>query len=134
MNKHNYKPNCALNNIFVLPASLLPVPLWPLSVFRFPALLVPRGPPRSGALSPGCFVQLCRMFPAQKYQPLAVSESRKPDPAPTAPRQRTPEQGSTHPEGCLPLSTSIVWVTCSQAMLSPELGHISCLTIAIWPL
>lgn len=85
MNKHSYKPSCALNNIFVLPASLLPVPLWPLSVFRFPALLMPRGPPRSGALSPGCFVQLCRMFPAQKYQPLVVSESQKPDPAPSAP-------------------------------------------------
>ena len=117
----------------MLPASLLLVPLCSFSVFWFPVLLMPMGLPRPGALSPGCFVQLCRMFPAQKYQPLVVDESRKPDPARTAPKQRTPEQGSTHPEGCLLFFTSIVWVSCRQAMLSPELGHISCLAIAIWP-
>ena len=114
----------------MLPASLLPVPLCSFSVFWFPVLPMPMGLPRSSALSPGCFVQLCRMFPAQKYQPSVVSESRKPDPAPTAPKQRTPEQGSTHPEGGLLLFTSIVWVSCRQAVPSPELGHISCLAIS----
>lgn len=71
------------------------------------------GLPGSGPLSPGCFVWLCRMCPAQKHPPLVVSEGWKLDPAPTAPKQRTPEQGSMHVQE-LPLSlyfTRLIWVS-----------------------